>query len=242
MNILELLKRLRLKYKYIFNNLLDRLQGRKYREIPIPYKPSNPPAEPVKESTVEEGVINIRSESDLNDYMRKVQDISVITDFLNNSAFGKQYVKYMDRYVERTNKISQGINEFDEETTDKVVQKIINLVKNNLLNYLKGAYSGMGENNSEDRKEFYRNFADVIEQYLQSIGIYEKKINVGVSIKENNLVNIFKFIIKPVNDERLIDKIDKIELQPHYIKFINEDDEEGLYYLEGSCIIFAKNE
>ena len=240
MNILELLKRLRLKYKYIFKNLLDRLQGRKYREIPIPYKPSNPPIEHVEESTVKEDVICIRNESDLNDYMKKVQDISVIADFLNNNAFGEQYVKYMDKYIERTKKFSQGINEFDEETTDKVVQKIIKLVENNLLSYLKGSYSGMREKNSEEKKEFYRNFADVIEQYLQSIGIYEKKINIGVSIRENDIIDIFETIPKPTNNERLINKIDEIGLQPHYIKFINEDDEEGIYYIKGSCVVFVK--
>ena len=158
MNILELLKRLRLKYKYIFKNLLDRLQGRKYREIPIPYKPSNSPIEHVEESTVKEDVICIRNESDLNDYMKKVQDISVIADFLNNNAFGEQYVKYMDKYIERTKKFSQGINEFDEETTDKVVQKIIKLVENNLLSYLKGSYSGMREKNSEEKKRVLSKF------------------------------------------------------------------------------------
>ena len=151
-------------------------------------------------------------------------------------------MKYIEKYAERTEKVFQKIKEFDEETTDIIVTGIVKLVENNLFSYLKGCYLGMNGNNSEERKAFYRKFNDVMEQYLQSIGIYEKRINAGVSIRENNLIDMFKLITKPTDDERLIGKIDEIELQPHYIKFINEDEEEDFYYLEGSCVVFAKNE
>ena len=152
------------------------------------------------------------------------------------------FPQFIHNFLLNVKKVFQKIREFDEETTDIIVIGIVKLVENNLLSYLKGCYLGMKGNNSEDRKEFYRKFADVMEQYLQSIGIYEKRIDVGVSIRENNLIDMFKLITKPTDDERLIGKIDEIELQPHYIKFINEDEEEDFYYLEGSCVVFAKNE
>lgn len=233
--------------------LLQRLRGRKYRrydntskrtlEKRSKYykKPSSPSPEKPKPS-VKEYVINIRNEHDLNNYKEKVKNVSVITDFLRSNNFGEQYVKYIEKYAERTEKVFQKIKEFDEETTDIIVTGIVKLVENNLLSYLKGCYLGMRGNNSEERKEFYRKFAYVMEQYLQSIGIYEKKINVGVSIRENNLIDMFKLITKPTDEESLINKIEEIELQPHYIKFINEDDEEDFYYLEGLCVVFVKNE
>ena len=236
-NLQRLLQRLRQRYKRYGSTSKRTLERRsKYHKIPSPIPPSMP------KPSVKEYVINIRNEHDLNNYKEKVQNVSVITGFLRSNDFGEQYVKYIEKYAERTEKVFQKIKEFDEETTDIIVIGIVKLVENNLFSYLKGCYLGMNGNNSEERKEFYRKFADVMEQYLQSIGIYEKKINVGVSIRENNIIDMFKLITKPTDDERLINKIDEIELQPHYIKFINEDEEEDFYYLEGSCVVFAKNE
>lgn len=241
MNILELIQkliqRLRPRYKRYDSPKKRSLERRsRYHKIPSPI-PSTMPT-----SSVIEDIIKISDENDLNNYKEKVQNVSVMTDFLRSNNFGEQYVKYIEKYAERTEKVFHKIKEFDEETTDIIVIGIVKLVENNLLSYLKGCYLGMKGNNSEDRKEFYRKFADVMEQYLQSIGIYEKRIDVGVSIRENNLIDMFKLITKPADDERLIGKIDEIELQPHYIKFINEDEEEDFYYLEGSCVVFAKNE
>ena len=234
----QLLQRLiRRRYKRYGNTSKRTLERRsKYYKIPSPI----PSVE--QKPSVKEYVINIGNEHDLNNYREKVQNVSIITDFLRSNNFGEQYVKYIEKYAERTEKVFQKIKEFDEETTDIIVTGIVKLVENNLLSYLKGCYLGMNGNNSEEKKAFYRKFNDVMEQYLQSIGIYEKKINTGVSIRENNLIDMFKLIMKPTDDERLIGKIDEIELQPHYIKFINEDEEEDFYYLEGSCVVFAKNE
>ena len=53
---------------------------------------------------------------------------------------------------------------------------------------------------------------------------------------------MFQLITKPTKDESLINKINEIELQPHYIKFINEEDEEDFYYIEGLCVVFVKQE
>ena len=236
MNVADLLQQIRQKYKKYGSTLKRTLERWFLKSKKRPFPPVKP------KLSVKEYVINIRNEHDLNNYKEKVQNVSVITDFLRSNNFGEQYVKYIEKYAERTEKVFQKIKEFDEETTDIIVTGIVKLVENNLFSYLKGCYLGMNGNNSEERKEFYRKFADVMEQYLQSIGIYEKRTNVGVSIRENNLIDMFKLITKPTDDERLINKIDEIELQPHYIKFINEDEEEDFYCLEGLCIVFVKNE
>ena len=240
MNITDLLQRLRQKYG-ILKRLLEKLKGKRYKEISIQNTSSTQNSSKI-EQRLSEKVICIRDENDLNNYKEEVKNVSTITDFLMNNNLGKQYVKYIYQYVDRVNKVFQKIDEIDEETTDIVVNKIVKLVKNNLLSYLKGCYLGMHGNNSEEEKVFYQKFANIIEQYLQSIGIYEKKINTGISIKEDDIIDMFQLITKPTNDENLINKINEIELQPHYIKFINEDDEEDFYYIEGLCVVFVKQE
>lgn len=240
MNITDLLQRLRQKYG-ILKRLLEKLKGKRYKEVSIQNTSSTQNSSKI-EQRLSEKVICIRDENDLDNYKEKVKNVSTITDFLMNNNFGKQYVKYIYQYVDRVNKVFQKIDEIDEETTDIVVNKIVKLVKNNLLSYLKGCYLGMHGNNSEEQKVFYQKFANIIEQYLQSIGIYEKKINIGISIKEDDIIDMFQLITKPTNDENLINKINEIELQPHYIKFINEDDEEDFYYIEGLCVVFVKQE
>lgn len=234
MNITDLLQRLRQKYG-ILKRLLEKLKGKRYKEISIQNSSKI-------ERRFSEKVIRIRNENDLDNYKEEVKNVSTITDFLIDNNFGKQYVKYIYQYVERVDKVFQKIDEIDEETTDIIVSKIVKLVKNNLLSYLKGCYLGIHGNNSEEQKVFYQKFANIIEQYLQSIGIYEKKINIGISIKEDDIIDMFQLITKPTNDESLINKINEIELQPHYIKFINEEDEEDFYYIEGLCVVFVKQE
>lgn len=241
MNITDLLQRLRRKYGSVLKSLLEKLREKKYKEIDIQ---NTSPTQNLSKSkkSFSEKVICIRNENDLNKYKDEVKNISAIINFLIDNNFGKQYVKYMNQYRERVEKVFQRVDEVDEETTDIIVNKIVKLVKNNLLSYLKGCYLGMNGNNSEEQKVFYRDFADIIEQYLQSIGIYEKKINVGMSVKENDIIEMFQLITKPTSDKSLINKINEIELQPHYIKFINEDDEEDFYYIEGLCVVFVKQE
>lgn len=240
MNITDLLQRLRQKYG-ILKRLLEKLKGKRYKEISIQNTSSTQNSSKI-EQRLSEKVICIRDENDLNNYKEEVKNVSTITDFLIDNNFGKQYVKYIYQYVERVDKVFQKIDEIDEETTDIIVSKIVKLVKNNLLSYLKGCYLGIHGNNSEEQKVFYQKFANIIEQYLQSIGIYEKKINIGISIKEDDIIDMFQLITKPTNDESLINKINEIELQPHYIKFINEEDEEDFYYIEGLCVVFVKQE
>lgn len=238
MNRSDLLQRLRQKYG-ISKSLLEKLKEKRYKEIPIQNTSSTQNSSKTKQRFFER-VICIRNENDLDNYKKEVKNVSIITNFLMNNNLGRQYVRYMDQYVERVKKEFQKIGEINEETTDIIAKKVVKLVKNNLLSYLKGCYLGMYGNNSEEQKVFYQKFANIIEQYLQSIGIYEKKINIGISIKEDGIIDMFQFIKKPTNDESLVDKINEIEIQPHYIKFINEDEEEASYYIEGLCVIFVK--
>lgn len=240
MNITDLLQRLRQKYG-ILKRLLEKLKGKRYKEISIQNISSTQNSSKI-EQRLSEKVICIRDENDLDNYKEKVKNVSTITDFLMNNNLGKQYVKYIYQYIERVDKVFQKFDEIDEETTGIIVNKLVKLVKSTLLSYLKGCCLGIHGNNDEEQKVFYREFANVIEQYLQSIGIYEKRINVGISIKEDDIIEMFKLITKPTSDERLVNKINEIELQPHYIKYINEDEEENYYYIEGLCVVFVKQE
>ena len=130
MNITDLLQRLRQKYG-ILKRLLEKLKGKRYKEISIQNSSKI-------ERRFSEKVIRIRNENDLDNYKEEVKNVSTITDFLIDNNFGKQYVKYIYQYVERVDKVFKKIDEIDEETTDIIVSKIVKLVKNNLLSYLKG--------------------------------------------------------------------------------------------------------
>ena len=100
--------------------------------------------------------------------------------------------------------------------------------------------------NSENdaTSEELANLALLLDQLSNKIIEMQGDINtilqeINNSIKPD-IIDIFETIPKPTNNERLINKIDEIGLQPHYIKFINEDDEEGIYYIKGSCVVFVK--
>lgn len=189
----------------------------------------------------DECILNLQTEEMLLDYIKRLNNVDNIIDYLKSNPLGEKFIKYIERYKLNIEKIDKEIDEIDEEINEKVAEYVISIIKKYLTNYLIGCYRGYSGSNADSEKDFYRNFEKEIEKYLESIYVYKENIEIGMSINENDIIDSFEDIRKRKTDnEDLVEKINEIELKPHYIKYINEYEEESLLYLGGICVVWVK--
>ena len=191
--------------------------------------------------------LNLRDKGLFDQYMAKVQRIEPILQVLRENTLGKSYIKYIENYGERVKKLSAKIQDFDEETTEAVVDAVLGLVKKCLINFIIGAYRGM--NGNQEGSEFFGRLHKAIEAYLGQIHVNVQPIARGRSIRETEVVNgdrefelieMFRILKKEAPEERLVNLIDEIELQPHVVTYVNEDDEIDVAILEGQCVAWGR--
>lgn len=191
--------------------------------------------------------LNLRDKELFDQYMVKVRHIEPILQVLKENVLGKSYIKYIENYGERVKKLSAKIQDFDEETTETVVEAVLGLVKKYLANFIIGAYRDM--NSNQEGSDFFGRFHKAIEAYLQQIHVNVQPVAVGRSIREAEVINgnrkfelveMFNILNKEAPEKRLLNLIDEIELQPHVVTYVNEDDEIDVAILEGQCVVWGR--
>lgn len=190
----------------------------------------------------------LRDREHFAEYMAKVKHIDPILQVLRENTMGKEYIKYIENYRERVSKVLDKTKEFDEETTENVVDTILGLIRKYLVNFIIGAYRGM-RGSEEESRAFYGRLHRAIEAYLEQIYVKAHPVREGRSIREMEVVNddrkvelieIFKILKKETQEEQWFNIIDEIELQPHFVTYIDGDDECELAFLEGQCVVWGK--
>lgn len=189
--------------------------------------------------------LDIKNKQDFEQYIVKVKNVDKFKNF-----FSKQYVtgvdnallvelhkKYSRNYDIIIKKYLKGVDnikcpeEFDKDTNSEIVMKICELITKHFINniltacYNGGSHSGTYEGESKYCKEY----ESVIEQYLQSI--YARKfsrIKEEDSIKGNE-----KFFQTLGSPDACI--INKIEVYPHYMRYIDENGRRKSNIIEGKA-------
>ena len=125
-----------------------------------------------------------------------------------------------------------------EETSEKIARQTGTFVKDVLWDLLRSCHSGM-KHSQDKEKEFYESFESRMEDYLSSIGVYRKAIVPGMDVRKNAKWFETPFIRETTAFGRL-GTIDEIEVTPHFIPYLDEDNNIDELILKGVCIAFGE--
>lgn len=177
-------------------------------------------------------------DSAINEYLGKVTDISEIESFLNKGTLEKSYqntyLKIFAKYKkDLINEIKKAdISDLDDDEKSEAIISIVgNAVKNTITGKVIPVICDRIANNYNEYKEFF----EIINKYLSSIGFYNEKINVGDLITDgNNSINMETSYIKTTNPKEH-GKISEIKTLPYMINYIDEDGNKASFVCKGSC-------
>lgn len=193
-------------------------------------------------------VIDINGTDAWRDYVERLKDTSLLHDCLNrfNMLLKKErMVKYADSVSRNLAEIPSCADrrfkepkDIDEDTSEKMARQIGAFVLEHIAELLRGCHSGL-KYSQEDERQFYRTFADCLEQYLSDVSVYRKEINLDKPFAEYTRWFASPFTKEAIAADR-IGFIDEIEFLPHVIPYRNDDGETEELILKGSCIVFCE--
>lgn len=185
--------------------------------------------------------IDIDSAERWHIYRDKLGRVQAIENFFNRDSgvlksIGPLWKKYKSD-------LEKGFNmpkEFDEDTSEDVAGQVAKLIKKRITPILTACSRGIkgSQVNYRDRQSYQR-FMDELEQYLQRICVEKIEIQNG-SFFDDVMDKLSVIASKPTKDISKDGWIDEIEVQPHRISFVNNDDEVEDLYIEGKCVVLQK--
>ena len=199
-------------------------------------KPQVKPASSQQERTVKQKVtIHITNEQELEGYFALIANTKAVEVYLSSKGEdGAPYLRQIQQYKTELLKVKDKIAEVDEETTERVAEKVAKCARKRLNNIFLNCSRTLP---GKEKYAFFKGLEKVLESYLESIYLYKKEFSVGQKLDDDS-ISYFSDIIHVDPDNRSGNKIIKgIDIQPRYIKFINEDDEEDMEIMGGYCEI-----
>lgn len=232
------------KQNTLFDSLLSRIESLEKKEVvsQTPVLEEHPNEKfvfPVLSANVD--LININegsSEDSINNYLNKVVDISGIEEFLNKgtletshkNTYSKIFSKYKKDLNSEIKKID--VEDLDDEEKSGIIISIVgNTAKNTITSKVIPAICDRISNNYAE----YRDFFEVVNNYLNSIGFYNEEIKVNdLIIDGNNSIHMETSYIKTTNHEKH-GKILDIKVLPYMINYIDEDGNKATFVCKGLC-------
>lgn len=138
---------------------------------------------------------------------------------------------YVDKHFKEPRDIT-------EETSEETARQTGKFVKDVLWDLLRGCHSGMKHSQGKE-KDFYESFERRLEAYLSSIGVYRKDIVIGMDVRKNAKWFETPFI-RDTTASGQWGTIDEIEVTPHFIPYLDEDNNTDEFILKGVCIVFGE--
>ena len=234
---------------------LEKMRNRFKAEVPDVHvereafdsAPASEPMPEIKPDAYRWQVIDINGTDAWRSYMARLKDILCLYDCLDRFKVlpeSDSMVKYANSvqrqladipsYLERKFKEPEDI---DEDTSEKFARQIGTFAQDCISELLRGCHKGAKYSEGET-KQFYEIFAEHLEKYLSSVGIYRKDIMLDKPF--TTYAKWFKASFSIETDEA--DRrgfIAEIEFFPHTISYRNEFGETEELILKGSCIVFS---
>lgn len=170
----------------------------------------------------------------------KVKDIKNIKQFLEVNDFDEKeiFIKIIDKYEKELNKLISKIDldEDDEEISEIITDKFFaNLEKNFINKFMVSIYRGMDKN-----KDTYKLFIGEVNTYLSNCNVYTRDVysNHIVQNKDYEDMNIQS---KKVDDEKLNNLIEEVEMLPYYINYLNDMGDKETMTIRGKITVCSTN-
>ena len=193
--------------------------------------------------------IDINSEEEWKEYLRKVADFSNITDvakkYPSYPLFGKEIGIFEKRYRRAQNKLSNiGVNwdddDFDEGVNEDVAVKLSEILNNGEMKKLLGSClcGRKGEHATA-----YKELEGEIEKYLRGIGAMAMYSNCDELIGKayESYDSYFEIDAISVTADKKADTIAYVDSRPIVIRYYSRKDKKTMQViLEGKCQVYTK--
>ena len=183
----------------------------------------------------EEVILHITNEAGLEAYFEGAMNTQAVEEYLEaNGENGAPYLRQIQQYKNELLKVKNKIGEVDEETTEEVAEKVVKCVHKRFNNiFLNCSRTAPGK----EKYEFFKGLEKKIESYLDSIYLYKKEFTVGQKLDDDSISYFSEIIHTEANGPTGNKIIKGIDIQPRYLRFIDEDDEENEEIMGGYCEI-----
>ena len=182
--------------------------------------------------------LKIRSEQDWNEYQKKLNELDKLNQFVAKNVDDPNW-KWFSKSLEKVKKDILKItpNEFNEYTTEQIVSATVDMSKKFIA-----ALDSCGRTIKNPMKDSSsaRELSDLIEKYLLGLGIrpmnfkpgddYEKWADLGMSSTP---------FTEKTSDSRKHNTLKEIFIQPHFLSYINEHDNETRRVFGGQCAVYV---
>ena len=181
-------------------------------------------------------ILNVRDENSWQEYKKRLQDIGKLEQFAkNNSANFHSFAARLSKIKKAIDKINP--QEFDEYTTETIVDKTADIAKE-FMSFLETCNRTINNprKNSADAQKLY----NLIEEYLSGLGIRSMNFEVGGNYEEwADLGMSEQPITEDTNDKKKHNILKEINVQPHFIEYLNEHDKKARRVFGGRCVAYA---
>lgn len=195
--------------------------------------------------------IDIDSTDIWHDHVTKLKNISTLNDFLDRFKIlleSRDMVKPAESIRRNLNGISDYVDkkfkvpeDIDTDTSEEFADRTGKFVKNQIWDLLRACNSGIKYDQDPERNSFWRDFLNILEDYLLSIHVYKQNdIKPGLDFYSHSDYFEVPFP-KDTFDKDKIGIIDEIEVYPHVIPYLDGDRDREERILRGVCIVFVES-
>ena len=199
-------------------------------EMPQELTPDYPPM-PEPQPAPVAFVLDIRNESDMADYLRKLKNLRGFDNFRRNLL-----LNWLQTHLARVEKKLAGISSlrnFDEDFNSKLANAVRGLSRH-MLDIYRDAETSPHLNEGSRQQ-----LRALVEEYLSSIGVEEKTFHVGDAFDDWADLGMENSYGQVSTSDRALDwKLAEIKIQPHVIRYRNENGETTDLTFGGMCRVY----
>ena len=183
-----------------------------------------------------ETVLNVRDKNSLQKYKDRLLDIGELKNFAkNNPDTFRTLAARLDRIKKVVDKIDP--QEFDEYTTEFVVDKTVGIAKEfmDLLSACNRTIKNPNKDSTAARKLY-----NLIEEYLARLGIRPMEFKAGGDYEEWADLGMSELPMREnTGDRRKHNTLKEINVQPHFIYYLDEHDKKARRVFGGQCVVYV---
>ena len=191
---------------------------------------------------IEYFILDLRDEISYQEYCQKVLDISNITEYIrNHPKYHREFINNLEDYQKRMKKTFEKITFSEEEDfTQQVAERVSDVINARLTDTMEGCFvRGHIPDSEREHTEFLTVLRNRIEEYLHNIGISRvESISEESIMDEDDYKYWDKTYYKDTIDEEKNLRYEEISVYPHILHYLNEDEEEDIIYIGGSCVVW----
>jgi len=187
-------------------------------------------------------ILELRDEFSYQAYCQKVLDISNVTEYIrSHPRYHREFINNLEDYQKRMRKALDKLTFSEEDDfTQQVAECVGDIINSRLTDTMKGCFvRGYVPEEEREHAKFLNMLGKHIEEYLHDIGVLRVETVSEESIMgEDDYKYWDKTYYKDTDNEEKNLRYEEISVYPHILHYWNEDDEDDVIYIGGSCVVW----